>query len=499
METMTSPHPSADTASVEVHALRAYAEDLNALHGVGALLGWDHQVMMPGRAAGWRARQVGVFSQIAHERSTSDELHALISAVEDADPGNVEARVMRRSFRIATQLPVDHVRRASEATSLAQDAWKTARANNDFSEFAPHLKAVLDIKRERAELIGFETEPYDALHDLYEEGSRAVDLARVFDEMRDPLHALINQQPTPDTSILKRSYPVVEQERIGAHIVAMMGYELDAGRIDPTAHPFCSTIGQFDVRLTTRYDEHWLPGSLHSTIHEAGHGIYEQALHRLALPATLAHAAGMGMHESQSRMYENIIGRGTAFWSYAYPSLQDAFPAALGDVTMEQFVAALNVAERSLIRVEADELTYNLHVAARFELERAMINGTLQVDDVPEAWNDAYERWVGIRPDSDANGCLQDVHWSFGGFGYFPTYTLGNVYAAQFVAKLREDIPDLDDRISSGDLMVVRDWFDQHVYRFGCGKTGSEFVADITGGPVTAAPLIAYLTERFGR
>lgn len=497
MTSATAVHTSDEAATAEVRALRTYLDDVEALGGVGSLLGWDHQVMMPPGGAAWRARQSGVFSELMHMRSTSDELNRLISAVEDADPDNVEARVARREYHLATQLPAEHVRRSSEATALSQDAWHHARQHNSFSDFAPHLQTVLELMQERAELIGYETEPYDALHDLFEEGSRAEQVAPVFHELRDPLMQLIDAQPAPDTSILRRSFPIDAQETAGARIVAMMGFDLDAGRIDPTAHPFCTSIGRGDVRLTTRYDEHWLPGSLHSTIHEAGHGIYEQAFSRLGLPSTLSGAPGLGMHESQSRMFENIIGRGLPFWTHAFPALQALFPDALGDVSAEQFVAQLNVAERSLIRVEADELTYNLHVAARFELERDLVNGALPVADLPEAWAAAYEYWVGVTPDSDADGCMQDVHWSTGSFGYFPTYTLGNVYSAQFVAQMRTDIPDLDAQLSSGNVGVVRDWFDTHVYRFGRSKTGTQFVQDITGGPVSAQPLIAYLKERF--
>ena len=499
MSTTATICPPDTEASTELRALRSYMDDLEALGGVGSLLGWDHQVMMPASAGAWRARQMGVFSQLIHERSTSTELDRLISAVEDADPTNVEARVARRSYRISTQLPSDHVRKASEATALAQDAWQHARAKDAFADFAPHLTTVLELMQERAELIGYETERYDALHDLYEEGSRAANVERVFAELREPVRQLVDAQPSPDTSILKRSYPIKAQEEAGRRIIAMMGFDLDAGRVDPTAHPFCTSIGRGDVRLTTRYDEHWLPGSLHSTIHEAGHGIYEQAFSRLGLPSTLADAPGLGMHESQSRMFENIIGRGLPFWTFAFPVLQELFPAALKDVSVADFVAQLNTSERSLIRVEADELTYNMHVAARFELERAMVNGTLAVADLPEAWSDAYDRWVGVRPHNDADGCLQDVHWSTGSFGYFPTYTLGNVYSAQFVACMRDDIPDLDQQVGSGNMMVVRDWFDEHVYRFGSSRTGSESVEQITGGPVSAQPLIAYLQERFAR
>ncbi|MBC7645215.1 MAG: carboxypeptidase M32 [Thermoleophilia bacterium] len=494
MVSNTSTEPISD----ELVALRGVAEELKAIGGAVSLLAWDERTMLPEQGNVGRARQMAVMSGLYHDRATSDSVNRAIAAVEDQDPTNIEAKVLRREFDVATKLPTEFVSKFAEARSLSEHAWKGARERNDFAGFAPQIETLVEYSRERAELLGYETEAYDALHDLFEHGSHASVLERMFDGLRGPLRALIEQQPAPDESVLKRSYDVGVQEQMGRAIIEMLGFDLTAGRLDPTTHPFCQTVGGGDVRLTTRYDQNWLPGSLFSTIHEAGHGIYEQAFHRLALPPTIADAPGLGTHESQSRMFENIIGRGRPFWQFAYPQLQAAFPAALGDVDLGAFVAAINVSQTSLIRVEADELTYNLHIAARFELERAMINGTLKVNDLPEAWNDAYDRWVGIRPTDDKDGCLQDVHWAAGMFGYFPTYTLGNVYSAQFMAQLRTDMPDLDSQLASGDVLSMRNWFDEKVYRHGSTKTGAELVQHVTGGGVDSAPLVAYLTQRFG-
>jgi carboxypeptidase Taq len=288
------------------------------------------------------------------------------------------------------------------------------------------------------------------------------------------------------------------QETHFAKIVEAVGFDLEAGRIDETAHPFCSEIAPGDVRLTTRYDAEWMPGGLFANIHEAGHGIYEQAFHRLNVPRTIASAPGLGMHESQSRMYENIVGRSREFWQAHYGDLQAAFPSALGDVDLDRFHRAINSAKRTLIRVEADELTYNMHVAVRFEIERALINGDMQVADLPDAWNAGMLKWVGIAPETNADGCLQDVHWSMGSFGYFPTYTLGNVYSSQFVREARKDIPDLDAQFAAGNVQGLIAWFDEHVYQHGCRYTGLEFVERISGGPLDTAPLIAYLRGKFG-
>ena len=500
MTTATAPENSwlTDDEATDAHrALRAYTGDLSDLASAMRLLGWDQQTKLPKRGAAGRGRAMGALSTVLHERATSPELDRLIAALEEADPSGTEARRARRSFDQSTKLPAAHVRAMSEAQAAGYGAWEAARENDDFAAFAPHLEGLLELARTSADLYGYETEPYDALHDLYEEGSRAADLEPMFAALREPINRLLDQQPEADTSILERYWDPKGQEAFGTEVVARMGFDFDAGRLDVTTHPFCSEIGEFDVRLTTRYDEHWLPTSLFGTIHEAGHGIYEQAFHRLGLPSTLAGAPGLGMHESQSRGYENVIGRSRPFWEFWYPKLQQTFPEATQGVDLDAFVRQVNTAKRSLIRVEADELSYNLHLAVRFELERAMVNGDLAVKDLPEAWNATFEKWFGIRPSSDADGVLQDVHWSGGMFGYFPTYTLGNVYAAQFTEAARRDLPNWDDLLRAGDYAPIVAWFDEHVYRHGSAHTGREFVQRITGGPVDVQPLIRYLDDRF--
>ncbi len=390
-----APNDAPEQVAPDVAALRTWYDEMMAIGGALGLLHWDSETKMPRKAAEWRARQKSVVGMILHDKSTSPELDRLIAAVEDRDPDNIEARKCRRDFDEATRLPNEFVGAMAEATSISRHVWQHARDRNDFAEFRPYLERVLELEREKAELLGYETEPYDALHDQYEEGSRAADLVPMFEGLRAPLLELIDRQPEPDVSILQRTYPTAEQSRFNHEIAAAIGYDLDAGRIDVTAHPFCMTVGIGDIRLTTRYDENWLGGALFSTLHEAGHGIYDQGLQRLGLPTTMGSAPGLGMHESQSRMFENAVGRSIEFWEFHFPRLQETFPSQLGDVTLEQFHRAINTAQRSLIRVEADELTYNLHVGLRFELERKLVNGDLAVADLPEAWNDAMQRWLG--------------------------------------------------------------------------------------------------------
>lgn len=496
---MTTSVSHSAAVSSELQALREYAEERNMLAGILNLLAWDERTMMPRNGGGYRARQKGMIASQLHQLSTSDELHRLISAVEDTDPDSGEARVMRRAYDQSTKLPSEFVREATEAASHGTQAWEQARAQDDFAAFEPHLTKLLDIARRRAEYHGYETEPWDALHDHYEEGMTAARLEPLLEGLREPIKQLIDRQPAPDVSVLQRHFPLAAQQEYNEKIVSAVGYDMQSGRIDSTVHPFQITTGMGDVRLTTRYDENWLPGALFSTLHEAGHGIYEQGFQRLELPATVRHAPGLGMHESQSRMYENIVGRSLAFWKFHFSGLQEAFPDALADVTVEQFHAAVNVAERSLIRVEADELTYNLHIGLRFELERAMVNGDLAAKDLPDAWRDAMKRWLGIEPTSDRDGCIQDVHWSGGAFGYFPTYTLGNVYSCQFMEAYEAECGSLEEQLGRGDLSSLQTWLDDKIYRFGKLKSGIELVRDITGNDVDSAPLVRYLTAKFGQ
>ncbi|MCB0878133.1 MAG: carboxypeptidase M32 [Thermoleophilia bacterium] len=502
MTSTTAPTVSwlPDAEATDAHrALRAWVRDYRDLAAAARLAGWDQQTKLPPKAQAGRGRTLGALSAVLHERATSSELDRLITAVEEVDPDGPEARVMRRSFDLSTKLPAEHVRETSEAASAGYVAWNQARERDDFESFRPHLEHLLELAQRSADYYGYETERYDALHDLYEEGSRAADLEPMFEALREPINRLLDAQPEPDTSILERDWDIDGQERFGREVVDRMGFDFEAGRLDPTVHPFCSGIGEFDTRLTTRYDLNWLPCSLFGTIHEAGHGIYEQSFDRLGLPATLTDAPGLGMHESQSRGFENVIGRSRPFWEFWFPRLQETFPEATAGVTLDQFVRQINTGKRSFIRVEADELSYNLHLAVRFELERAMVNGELAIKDLPEAWNDTFERWFGLRPPNDREGVLQDVHWSSGSFGYFPTYTLGNVYAAQFDEVAKQHLTNWDDLLRAGDYAPILAWFDEHVYRHGPAFTGRQLVERITGGPVDVAPLVRYLESRFGQ
>jgi len=385
---------------------------------------------------------------------------------------------------------------------MARDVWAKARAESNFAMFAPHLKELLELKREVARLIGYEEEPYDALLDEYEPGAKSSDVARTFAALRGPLSAFVRQlsesKKKPDGSILHRHFPKAAQEQFGRRLAEAIGFDFKSGRIDVSTHPFCSGTSPGDVRLTTRYQEDFFSPAIFGVLHEAGHGLYEQGLNGAHLFTPLGTAASLGIHESQSRMWENMVGRSRPFWEHFYPDCQRAFPEALTGVSLDAWVGAINNVSPSLIRVEADEVTYNLHIILRFELERAMIAGKLEVVDIPEAWNAQMKELLGITPPDDREGCLQDIHWSMAGFGYFPTYALGNLYAAQFFAAAHKAIPDLTERIRRGEFRTLLEWLRENIHRHGQRYRADELVQRVSGAPLSIEPLMAYLRGKFG-
>jgi carboxypeptidase Taq len=385
---------------------------------------------------------------------------------------------------------------------VGQQAWATSRKANDFAAFRPVLEQILTLKHEEAAAIGYEESPYDALLDDYEPGEKTANVARVLAELRDQLVPLVHQIAAsprrPQRELMKRRYPVNCQKEFAQRTATAIGFDFQAGRIDLSQHPFCAEPGPFDVRLTTRYDEHFFPSGLFSVLHEAGHGIYEQGLDKDLYGLPTGQSASLGVHESQSRLWENHVGRSRAFWEHFYPQAQDVFGESLADVSLDDFHFAINDVRPSLIRTEADEVTYDLHVMIRFELEQALIGGDLAVADLPGAWNEKYREYLGIEPPQDADGVLQDVHWGACLFGYFPTYTLGNLYASQFMAKAEEDLGDLDAMYRRGEFSPLRDWFRTHVHRQGRRYSATELVERVTGKPLSPDALMNHLRTKFG-
>lgn len=485
-------------------SLLSRMRQIGQLESIEALLDWDQETYMPPNGIASRAEQLALMAGLVHQRRADPEIGALLSRLDgDAqDPAvATNVREMRRTHDRATRVPADLVSHIARVSALAKAAWVDARNEASFSRFAPHLKELLGLKRELADCIGYEGERYDALVDEYEPGMRAERIAAVFTPLREWLtkfaQRMLDAPKQPDATILERHYPQPAQEALGRKLAKAIGFDFASGRIDVSVHPFCSGMTPSDVRLTTRYNESFFSSAIFGTLHEAGHGVYEQGLDSDHVGTPMGSAVSLGIHESQSLLWECMVGRSAAFWEYFYPDCQSAFPEALGGVSLDAFVASVNTVRRSLIRVEADEVTYGLHIVLRFELERDLIEERLTVEDVPEAWNAAMKRFLGVTPPNDAQGCLQDVHWSMGAFGYFPTYALGKIYAAQFYAAAERDIGDLNERICKGDFATLLEWLRENIYRRGQQFRAEDLVREVTGQGLSAEPFLQYLEKKY--
>lgn len=487
-----------------------HARESALLQSVAELLGWDERTKMPPAAGAYRAEQMTYLSSLVHRRQTDPRLGewlAELSASDLAkDPHNdagATIRQMRREYDKLVKLPQSLVEELTRASVLGQQAWVEARKNDDFASFAPILAKIVSLKRQQADAIGYADCPYDALLDDFEPGETTKNVASVLAALRGELVPLVaaiaDSARKPDLGILKRRYPIDAQEAFGKQAATAIGFDFNRGRLDVTHHPFCAGLGPDDCRMTTRYDEQFFPSGFFSILHEAGHGIYDQGLRGDQFGLPPGTYVSLGIHESQSRMWENMVGRSVPFWRHFFPRAQAAFPEALGGTALEDFCFAVNDVRPSLIRVEADEATYNLHIIIRFELEQALINDGLAIEELPAAWNQKYRDYLGIEPPSDADGVLQDVHWSAALIGYFPTYALGNLYAAQFYAQAAKDIGPLDEQFERGDLAPLLGWLRENIHDQGQRYTAPELVENVTGQPLTHDALIAYLREKYTR
>jgi carboxypeptidase Taq len=474
-----------------------------------SLLGWDEQTYMPRGGAGHRGEQLALLAGLHHERATDPKVGELLAEVEGsdvaADPDGPEAanvRETRRAFDRLTKIPRSLVEALARATTRGQQEWVAAKRAADFERFRPALEAILSLKRDEARCVGFDDVPYDALLDEYEPGARSRDLAALFDALRAELVPLVaaigGASRRPDRSILRRDYPVDRQRVFGEMVAAAVGFDFGRGRLDTTEHPFCTGIGPGDTRITTRYDPHYFSDSFFGVLHEVGHGLYDQGLDPSHHGTPMGEAVSLGVHESQSRLWENVVGRSRPFWAYWFPLARQVFREALGEVELDDFLFAVNDVEPSLIRVQADEVTYNLHILVRFELERALLADDLPVRDLPGAWSETYRRYLGVAPRNDAEGCLQDIHWSAGLVGYFPTYTLGNLYAAQLAARAAEELGDLPGAFSRGDFSGLLGWLRDKVHRHGQRYRAADLVRRVTGSPPDHRPLVRALREKYG-
>ena len=472
--------------------LTARLAELDDLAHAGALAGWDQQVNMPPGGGEARGEMMATLERLHHERLTDPVLAKLLAA----DDGPV-ATAVKRDVDRASRVPGDLVAERARAAASAQTTWLAAREADDFSLFAADLQNHVELNRRLAAC--FEVEhPYDALLDRFEPGMTTADVRAVFAELRDGLVELVREiaaKPVPAPP--PGPFDIEKQKDLALRIAAAMGYDTDTWRMDLAVHPFMQSLGSTDLRVTSRYEEDTLTG-LFSVLHEVGHGLYERQVSPDLARTTTGTGVSLGIHESQSRMWENFVGRSRAFWEHWHPELLAAFGAdALGGDDLDRFLAAINAVEPSLIRVEADEVTYSLHVILRFELEVALIEGSLDVADLPAAWNAKMKELLDVDVPSDLVGVLQDIHWAFGEFGYFPTYAIGNIVAAQLWLKIREDLPSLDSDIASGDLDPLRDWLRENVHRHGSLLLPPELLERVTGSKLDPQPLLDYLRAKF--
>jgi carboxypeptidase Taq len=485
--------------------LIARFKEVRLLESIGGLVGWDQHTYMPPRGGGHRAEQMGYLARLGHEKLTAPVIGELLGAIGRAAAGDEIERAnvseIERVYKRAVKMPARLVEEIARTVSQAQNVWAEARKHSQFATFAPWLEKIVALKREEAQAVGYDESPYDALLDEYEPGATAAQITRVFAQLRADLIPLVaaiaDSGKRPRKDILTREFAVDRQHVFGQAAAAAIGFDFQAGRLDTTVHPFCSGIGPGDCRLTTRYHPRELNQGLFGILHEAGHGIYEQGLDPAHFGTPAGSAASLGIHESQSRLWENQVGRSRPFWEHFFPRLQQTYPGTLDDVSLDDFVFAANNVEKSFIRVEADEATYNMHIILRFELEQSLMTGDLKPADVPGAWDEKFKAMLELTPASDAQGCLQDIHWSMGGLGYFPTYTLGNLYAAQFMQQARKDLGDLDADFRRGQFGRLKGWLNEKVHRHGQRHRAGELCQRVTGQPLSHKPLIAYLRSKY--
>ena len=485
-------------------ALRARLEPVAHLEAAARVLEWDQETYMPPGAADARAQQLATLRTLAHEHFVAEETAQLLA---DAEPdGPLEealVRVTRRDLEREAKLPSALVRREAEASAQALEVWKRAREDDDFRRFSPHLDRLLALQREKADCWGAEPgNRYDPLLATYEPGTTGDDVAAVFTELRAELVPLIQAvagQAQVSDAPVRGAFDPGRQWAFGLQTARRFGYDLRHGRQDRSAHPFTTAFSPpHDVRITTRTDPNFFPAAFYGTLHEAGHALYEQGFDRALVYTPLAEGASLGMHESQSRLWENQVGRSRAFWDRHFCEAQTAFPERLSGVSAEAFWKAVNRVEPSLIRVEADELTYHLHVLLRFELERALVEGDLAVADLPGAWREKMRDYLGVTPKTDADGCLQDIHWAMGAFGYFPTYTLGTLMSAQLWDALGRDLAggDAERLVAQGDYAAILGWLREHIHRHGRARSAPDLLKAATGSTLDAGPWLAYARRK---
>ena len=472
---------------------------ITLLESTAGLLGWDEQVCMPPAGQSWRSEQSALLAGLIHSELAKPGLGETLDKLEaspPADPFNrASVQEARRRQSRALKIPNQLVEELARVCSRAQPVWAHARAKSDFSQFLPFLEKIIHLKREEAAAVGWEGHPYNALLDEYEPGMDCAQLDALFDELQTPLTTLVAQsddQKAIPTQPVGR-FGIEAQKLLGEAAAKALGFRFDAGRLDTSTHPFCSGIAPGDCRITTRYQSEGFLESFFGVLHETGHGLYEQGLPEACRAEPWCQAASLGIHESQSRLWENMVGRTRSFWEYFLPIAKAIFGAELDDWSLERLTGCLHAPRRSFIRVEADETTYNLHIILRYRLEKSLLDGSLPAMELPQAWNHLFHELFGMKVPDDRHGCLQDIHWAGGGFGYFPTYTLGNLYAAQFMRAARKELGDLESDFRQGVFARLLSWLREKVHRVGRSKTAQDICHAATGSRLSSLPMLEHL------
>ena len=493
----------------KLEQLQKILAEVSDLYSAASLLGWDQQTYMPPGGAEGRGHQLSTISTIAHTKFTSEEVGRLLEELKglasELDPDSDEVRLIKvtaRQYEKDTRVPPGMVAEFAWVTTMAFQVWQEARAESNFEKFRPHLEKIVDLRRRYADLFAPYDHVYDPLLDDFEPGLKTAEVQAIFNALRPQQVALIKEiaaSPQVDDSFLHQRFDEQKQWDFGVEVITKFGYDWNRGRQDKSVHPFTTNFGIDDVRITTRILPEFFNSAFFSTAHEAGHGLYDLGLDPAFSRTMLASGASLSVHESQSRMWENLVGRSLPFWEGFYPRLQEYFPAQLGGVSLEAFYKGINKVQPSLIRVEADEATYNLHIMLRLELEIALMEGSLAAKDLPEAWHSRMEEYLGLTPPDDARGVLQDIHWSAGLIGYFSTYALGNLVSVQLWERINRDIPDLEEQIRRGEFSALLSWLRENIHRHGRKFEPQELAERVTGSKIDPAPYVRYLRDKYAQ
>lgn len=489
----------------KIDEVKSHIGEIEKINKAIGLLYWDMKTYMPKKSLDSKAGVLEYLSELEFKLTTGDKVLEFINFFEDKmDKLDLVDRVMietlKRNYDETKKIPKEKYLEYVGVSAKSEAAWEEAKEKSDFSIFEPHLEKVVRYQKEFIDYWGYKDNKYDTLLDKYERGITVEKLDIIFGELRDGIVELLNKIQNSNkkisNDILSGNFPIKAQEKLSKDVLTKMGFDFEAGRLDVSVHPFTLDMGNKDVRLTTHYYENEITSALLSSIHEGGHGIYEQGVSDLLEGTGLAGGVSMGIHESQSRFYENLIGRSKEFWTYFLPLVKENFES-FKDISLDKFYEAINYVKPSLIRVEADELTYSLHIIIRYEIEKALINGEIEVSDLPRVWNEKYKEYLGIEPTNDGEGVLQDMHWSDGSFGYFPSYALGNVYGAQMLNKLLQERPDTFKEVSEGKLEGIREWLNENVHKHGCVYSPTELIKNITGEEINTKYFLEYLNNKY--